>query len=278
MIDNNPAVIDAMSDDNVEIIEHNSSSDIPALPPAFLPALPSALPPARPRMQASERFLSWWLPVVDDVIKAIYHPDNVVRKNLIRTILPLTMRFAPVAVSDIPIQTPQLKELHKKYQTRLEIEKQHVRNSTIETLERIAELCAVCVKEDAHSKETIKTLFDAASRLKKRFSDVDSNDIIAKQLLRAVRVVENEKLLRIQVARATAHNARRLSELNTCKLDTEILESEEHNKKTFTPELIDTMRQVYENNIRNIDNQAAELVRMQCKDVWMPGLSVSRAA
>lgn len=222
----------------------------------------------------TDRFLSWWMTVVDIVIGGIHHEDEAVRRNVIRVIVPLSERFGSNHMATVPLETPRLKELNEKYRVLLEIDRQGVNACVTESLERISRLAETCKREHLRARETSESLVKAAEVLLRRYPAEESKKVIGEQLLRCVTLVENERNLRLQVARFQARIPRKVPQVNTHDIRADIAQSEASLQESF-PEVLAVMRQWYAAQRQNIDYEVAELVRRQCKDVWLEGLRAS---
>ena len=187
--------------------------------------------------------------------------------------LPLSTQFAPRSVPVLPLSTEPLIELNDRYRVKLELERRRVHTNVTEIVSRISHLCTVCAREEKQAADIILALKDCARKLAARY-DADCHKIIGDQLFRATSLVENEKGLRMRVARTEAHNLAVCARIDcdTAFLDQEIAQRERECERAFAPELVATMRQIYQYNLSNIDYEAAQLVRLECKDKWLPGL------
>jgi hypothetical protein len=277
-------------DPGVEIRDTGTAIEISPLAENSAPPLPAAAPPSEVRVlptspgdggvahadtvDDSDRFLSWWTSVVDVVIGGIYHEDPAVRRNVIRAIVPLSERFGSKHMATIPLETPRLQELNEKYRVLLEIDRQGVNASVTESLERISRLAETCIREHSRARETSEGLVKAAEVLLRRYPAEGSKKVIGEQLLRCVTLVENERNLRLQVARFQARIPRKVPQVDTHDIRADIAHTEADLQASF-PEVLAVMRQWYAAQRENIDYEVAELVRRQCKDVWLEGLRAS---
>lgn len=251
-----------------------AASVVTANPPNVAATTDQADPVEATHSKEPERFFSWWLPVADVVINGIHHEDSAVRRNVIRMLVPLSQKFGPKHMAAIPLETPGLHALNEKYQVRLEMDRQDVNASVTETLERIQRLTEVCMREHARAKDMCESLVQAAQVLLKRYSTEEAKKIIGEQLLRCVTLVENERNLRLQVARFQASVPRKVPHVKTHDIDADISRAEGALQASY-PAILPVMRQWYEAQLQNIDYEVAEMVRRACSDVWLEGLQGS---
>ena len=253
----------------VDPVRHQPIDVVEAAPPKPPIAVAAPTRPLHP-----EGFESWWPSVADTLIRSLYHKDAAVRRNAVVAVLPITERYPSVDVMHLTVSTPDIKQLHELYASKIVIEQKMLETQVDAWIKRIDQLCVACRQEEERVRAAKTALVSKAGELIRRFGEDASRAIVEQQLLRSVTQLEREKDLRVQVARSHAQvQSNALCPVDSRAVDAEIQKAEAQLSENYPPEMIQSIRETYRAHMRNVDHLVSSRVQERCKELWIGGLA-----
>ena len=218
-------------------------------------------------------FATWWHSTAKIVIAGMFGGDEA-RCGAVRAILPVCDMFTSQQAIALRMTTPEMAALHELYAARLIYDEQYIKSMTDGWIRQIDALAQAGHGILCKLQQNERELRNVAERLMKRYAQHGdaARQIVDQKLQVHTLRLRKDASSEVKLARAHAllHNDVQIAD--TTQIDQRIEAMTKDLKDRIAPEMIQTVRVIYETHKRNIEADAAKRVQVACQANWLVGL------